>query len=171
MDKYIWYAAYGSNLYYPRFLLYIQGGELTQAGINKHYPGCTNKEPPVKKDVFVSHHTLYFSCRSKTWENGLDATDPSIPPVTIEEIKKQGYAWDGPNDYMWYGRMLYCCSMKAGYPVITFTSKRKDTDIIYTAPGKKYLTTIIRGLAGLNLSVEETAAYLISKNGIAGNYT
>ena len=67
MENYVWYACYGSNLNYDRFICYIEGG--TPKGSNKKDRGCrVNKKPPEKTDVITIPYTLYFARHSSKWD-------------------------------------------------------------------------------------------------------
>ena len=66
-SEYIWYACYGSNLYKKRFLLYILGGSLESS--NRIHLGCSNKELPKRDSTITIPFELYFSKKSKAWEN------------------------------------------------------------------------------------------------------
>ena len=66
-SKYVWYACYGSNLNKKRFLLYILGGPLE--GTGRIHPGCSNKELPNRESTITIPFELYFSKKSKFWEN------------------------------------------------------------------------------------------------------
>ncbi len=67
MNDLVWYASYGSNILKNRFMCYIQGGKLE--GSTKEYDGCSNKKPPIEEVSIIIPHELYFSKRSRTWEN------------------------------------------------------------------------------------------------------
>lgn len=63
----VWYACYGSNLLRSRFMHYIEGG--SPEGISRAYEGCSNKDPPRGDKQIEIPHELYFSKKSRTWEN------------------------------------------------------------------------------------------------------
>lgn len=58
MNDYLWYCAYGSNICFDRFILYIRGG--TAPFVNRSFPGCTDKRLPVETTGFDITHQLYF---------------------------------------------------------------------------------------------------------------
>ena len=86
MEKYIWYAAYDSNLYIGRFLLYIRGGKAIY--VDKEYAGCTNKSLPIKDSICYIEHELYFAKKAKQWENKSVAFIKSKPGKEKETICK-----------------------------------------------------------------------------------
>ncbi|MCX7771002.1 MAG: hypothetical protein N2202_07980 [Proteobacteria bacterium] len=65
MNKYLYYAAYGSNLFRERFLVYINGGEFR----GRRYKGATDKTPPLDAGWMMIPYRLYFAKSSKTWDN------------------------------------------------------------------------------------------------------
>lgn len=65
--------------------------------------------------------------------------------------------------------MLYY-GEKDGFPIITFTSSAADRP--YTKPAASYLKMIALGLRDFHkLTDQEMSEYLITKPGIAGNYS
>lgn len=65
MKKFLYYAAYGSNLFRERFLVYINGGEFR----GRIYKGASDKTPPLDAGWILIPHRLYFAKSSKTWDN------------------------------------------------------------------------------------------------------
>ena len=66
MDNLVWYASYGSNLLYSRFMCYIKGG--TPEGSTKLCPGCSDKTPPQDRRQKTIQHELYFAKNSPSWK-------------------------------------------------------------------------------------------------------
>ncbi|KAK9107258.1 hypothetical protein Syun_023269 [Stephania yunnanensis] len=65
----IWYACFGSNMWMPRFLCYIQGGQVE--GMQKPFPGSIDKRLP--KDIMwkIMPHRLFFGrSHTCTWGEG-----------------------------------------------------------------------------------------------------
>ncbi|KAK9669127.1 hypothetical protein RND81_13G111200 [Saponaria officinalis] len=65
----VWYATYGSNMWSPRFLCYIQGGQVE--GMQKSCSGSMDKSPP--KDVLwknISHRLFFGRESTRTWGPG-----------------------------------------------------------------------------------------------------
>ncbi|MCI0724916.1 MAG: hypothetical protein L0338_39025 [Acidobacteria bacterium] len=73
-ESLVWYASYGSNLFRPRFLLYIQGGtvEVTRRG----YEGCRDKTPPRADRPLTIDHELFFAGRSEHWQGAMAFIKP-----------------------------------------------------------------------------------------------
>lgn len=64
-EKYVIYAAYGSNLLKERFMVYIQGG--TYKGYP--YAGSKDKTEPIDLGWGFIPHRLYFAKKSSRWDN------------------------------------------------------------------------------------------------------
>lgn len=66
MERYVWYACYGSNLNYDRFICYIKGGK--PKGAKRKNRGCmSNKKTPKRTDSFAIPYPLYFAKNSSNW--------------------------------------------------------------------------------------------------------
>jgi len=61
----LWYAAYGSNVNRERLLEYIRGGRSRFNGIN--YPGCRNKQDPIRDYAIAINRELYFGRTADAW--------------------------------------------------------------------------------------------------------
>ena len=61
----LWYAAYGSNVNRDRFLEYIRGGTSRFNGVS--YPGCRNKQDPIRDYALAINRELYFARASDPW--------------------------------------------------------------------------------------------------------
>ncbi|KAL1215106.1 Histone deacetylase 5 [Cardamine amara subsp. amara] len=72
----IWYASYGSNMWKPRFLCYIQGGQAE--GMKKACVGSMDKSPPKEIVWETFPHRLFFGRESTvTWGvGGVAFTNP-----------------------------------------------------------------------------------------------
>ena len=66
MEDLVWYASYGSNLLYDRFMCYINGG--TPEGSSKRCEGCSDRTPPQDRKSITIPHELYFAENSRSWE-------------------------------------------------------------------------------------------------------
>ncbi|KAK9116471.1 hypothetical protein Sjap_015418 [Stephania japonica] len=65
----IWYACFGSNMWMPRFLCYIQGGQVE--GMQKPCPGSIDKRPPEDIIWKIMPHRLFFGrSHTRTWGEG-----------------------------------------------------------------------------------------------------
>lgn len=78
--EYVWYASYGSNMLYERFMYYIKGGYCEFN--NKHYLGCKDKTPPKGDKPIIIPYRMYFGNQSASWGNGgvsfLDINTPGM---------------------------------------------------------------------------------------------
>lgn len=86
MIEYVWYAAYGSNLYRNRFYLYLQGGNAEY--VNKTYSGCSNKSLPAKEGIYSIPYELYFSQKTEIWENKAVTFVKSMPDYRKKTLCK-----------------------------------------------------------------------------------
>lgn len=65
----VWYASYGSNMWKPRFLCYIEGGQVE--GMQKSCSGSMDKTPPKHVLWKIIPHRLFFGHdNTKTWGPG-----------------------------------------------------------------------------------------------------
>lgn len=196
--EHIWYASYGSNLLEDRFLCYIQGGK--PEGSVKSYSGCKDKTLPAQNEEILINAEMYFAKNSKNWENGGVAfiqtnfnegmqTLGRMYLITIEQfidVIKQEIDFEGEitidfdktikdgslvfKEGSWYGNIIYLGNHN-DTPIFTFTHQVNISTI--TKPSVKYLNTIIRGIHETysRLNTTEIVDYLISKPGIASNYS
>ncbi|WP_078428051.1 hypothetical protein [Alkalihalobacterium alkalinitrilicum] len=193
---YVWYASYGSNLSKDRFLCYIRGGK--PEGSEKVEVGCRDQSLPLKEASHIMHYPLYFAQNSIRWQkqgvafigltedkqhrtysrkylitedqffdvvkqenNGIELD------INLSEVKKKRYKTLRDS---WYGTILYI-GEENGYPIYTFTADW-DLDVPFSKPSKEYLSMIIEGLKrNVQLSNGEIINYLISKPGVAENYS
>ncbi|XP_044477203.1 histone deacetylase 5-like isoform X2 [Mangifera indica] len=65
----VWYASFGSNMWKPRFLCYIQGGQVE--GMKKACSGSMDRNPPKETLWKTFPHRLFFGLDSTcTWGPG-----------------------------------------------------------------------------------------------------
>ncbi|XP_068655678.1 histone deacetylase 5 [Aristolochia californica] len=65
----IWYGSYGSNMWKPRFLCYIEGGQVED--MQKTCPGSKDKSLPKETMWKIVPHRLFFGhSHSRTWGSG-----------------------------------------------------------------------------------------------------
>lgn len=171
---YIWYASYGSNMDYDRFLCYIVGGR--PQGSSRSYDGCTDKSLPVAAKIVHLPGQLYFAGDSGVWTGGVaflshDAgAEPTkgkaylITKAQFDEIVAQ----ENLNLQTEYDEIMYC-GEEDGFPILSFTSSVEVRPFAKPAPA--YLGTIAKGLMmAHDLSHDEASDYLLSKPGITDNY-
>lgn len=193
----VWYVGFGSNIFEDRFICYITGGQ--PVGSQKNYNGCRDKEIPKNSKPITINHELYFAKNSSSWQNGGVAfvnIDANIAAKTfarmylvtkqqLEDIAKQETNSD---EYIiinfdeaistgntifknpsWYGKLLYLGEYDKN-PIFTLTNENNLTQS--TKPSAEYLQTIIKGIQqSHNLTIQEIVNYLMSKRGVAGNYS
>lgn len=198
VKKYIWYASYSSNLWEERFLCYIRGGQ--PEGAAKSYPGCTDKTLPTDKEEIYICSEMYFAKSSGNWENGgvafiktnFDEQQQTLGRmylITKEQfidVVKQETDFKGEltidfdkaisdgslvfRDGSWYGNIIFLGN-QYDQPIFTFT--HQDNISPTTKPCNKYLRTIVKGIHETydHLNTAEIVDYLISKQGVADNYS
>ena len=149
--QYVWYACYGSNINYDRFMLYINR--------------CTDTTPPVESRPYQFNYPIYFAKKSRLWDNGgvafLDDSCIGETLGRIYKITKEQYEQvkinEGPN----YRKQIDLGQIE-GLPVYTFTDTQKI--VLGSMPSARYFTTILEGLkecySGI-YSDEALAIYLI----------
>ena len=146
----VWYACYGSNILYARFLCYIQGG--TFYANAKEYRGCTDKTPPRSTKAIIIPYEMYFGNESGSWlVNGkkagvafLDlekrATTLGRMYLVTEEQFHEIWEQEGKKEN-WYDKIIDLGECD-NYPIKTFTSSKRR---IPNAPSDKYLEVICKG--------------------------
>jgi hypothetical protein len=198
MDKndYIWYACYGSNLSYDRFMCYIKGG--TPEGSSKQHQGCSDKTPPQKFKKLIIRHELFFSGKSTSWGGGGVAfVDPAetqnlitccktylITQQQFEDVFRQendlspGSQIDFSQIFnqktsavienVWYPKIIFL-GYKENFPVFTLTCNSSLLEP--SKPSQEYLKTIIKGLKEIKLQNSAIINYLSAKKGIKEFYS
>ncbi|VVB17571.1 unnamed protein product [Arabis nemorensis] len=103
----VWYASYGSNMWKPRFLCYIQGGQAE--GMKKACVGSMDKSPPKGIMWETFPHRLFFGRESTaTWGVGgaaftnpltniNDQTHMCIYRITLEQFNDVLFQENGLN--------------------------------------------------------------------------
>jgi hypothetical protein len=149
MNK-VWYACYGSNILYERFMHYIEGGTCRFNG--KPYDGCKDKTPPAESRPILIPYEMYFGNKSSRW-GGLGAAflDLKKPAITVgraylitEEQFDEVWKQEGPYEN-WYGKIVELGTYN-GYQVRTFTNANRRPE---NAPSPKYLEIIEAGMKEL----------------------
>jgi len=146
-NDYVWYAAYGSNLTYERFLIYIKGGKYKSNEVK--YGGCRNKSIPKDTRPVTIPYKMYYGNESSPWGKGGIAflnTQSSgqtlgrmylITEEQFEDIARQ----EGPEED-WYNQSLSLGEYN-GVEIVTITNK--DTRP-YHNPSDNYLEVIRIGI-------------------------
>lgn len=180
-NPYVWYVGYGSNLSKQRFLCYIEGGK-PKYGKNNHN-GCTNKTPPIENSSLKIPYSLYFALpehktQTANWGRGGVAF---INPNKEKDVNKWSFSrmWKITGEQYkevkeLEGRTSYNHVIKLGeengIPIYTITNSENLSNVL--PPSDAYLKTMVLGLKETyNLTDEIIAEYLMTKNGIKGNFT
>ncbi|MGI5217367.1 histone deacetylase [Nocardia sp. CA-290969] len=159
--------------------------------------GCRDRTPPARSIGMVLPGLLYFATRSAIWSGGRAFYDPATPAETpahaylltrgqfsdiaaqemyrpagtdldLTEVLRTGRAHLGPGRY----ETLVCPGSFQGVPIVTCTAGRRWRDLPGNPPAPAYLRRIGIGLrAAHRWSVTETAGYLASRPGAAGQWT
>jgi len=151
--KHVWYACYGSNINYQRFMEYINE--------------CQDKTPPIHMRPCKISYPVYFSQSSSRWDNkGVAFLDLSrkgssygrmylITEEQLGEIQfREGSVWYNKKALLGYAD---------GLPVYTLThDPRWEQDRV---PGERYLNVIREGIRETYPKLPETAIddYLMRK--------
>lgn len=161
----VWYACYGSNLSYDRFLHYIQGGWYE----GKWHKRCADPTPPADSRIRFYKGRMYFANRSRWEGKGAAFFDPDgeesvimrlylITREQLDHVKTEECDRDE-----WYGREV-CLGEEDGIPVITLTSVRPNP---FNAPSARYVEVIRNALiAECGMAEEDADVYL--KNCLEG---
>lgn len=192
MNKYVWYASYGSNISYDRFMCYIKGGK--PEGATKTYFGCADKISPIDQKPIKIPHELYFAKKSPTWDGGgvcfinpkkdvQVETLGNMYLITQEQFMEVVQQENGSKESMKidfekieteksfniskapYGNLLFL-GRENNAPIFTFTNEKFLKNEI-NPPNVHYLKTIIKGLIQIHqLNQQALKTYLLSKKGV-----
>jgi len=171
-EKMVWYAVYGSNLLFKRFMCYLKGGSFR--GGRSSEP-CTDASPPRARLLYEIPYDMYFGKSSGSWEGKgvsfLDVTKPGraygvaylITREQFEHICREENGGHKPEiGSTWYDLVLPVGKFDK-IPVLTLTSSRV---FLSNDPGPKYLEVLRLGLLEHYpyLSDDEAMEYLASRN-------
>lgn len=162
-EKYILYAAYGSNLLLERFYAYIMGTEFM--GIK--YEGCIDKSEPEDYGSILVPHRLYFAKNSSKWDGGgvafLSLKEESDPyyyaVVRLWKITREQFVDIQRQEGSWYDQILNL-GRKDKLDIITFTGKA-EFEKEKNPPSTSYIDIIKKGLIQIKgFSVGECEQYI-----------
>ena len=162
--EYVWYASYGSNMLYERFMYYIEGGYCEFN--NKPYPGCKDKTPPMDDRSVIIPYRMYFGNQSPSWGNGgvsfLNLNTPGNSLGRMYLVTKEQFNDIQDQEGMhenWYNEICEFGECE-GYKILTFTNKVKRT--VYM-PSDKYLDVVKSGISETykDMSDVEIVGYLV----------
>lgn len=185
----IWYAAYGSNLWRERFLVYLTGGPIPRSTAGRIQAGGRDPAPPTADRGHELTHRLFFARSAPGWGGGgvafLDPSPDTGPPTRVrlwsltttqfEDVYRQENGRDEPvpidldalADHgtldtldTWYGRLLHLGTAD-GDPIATFTCADPAAVGPERRPHESYESVMTAGLRECwDLSEEEALAYL-----------
>lgn len=151
-NNYVWYASYGSNLSFQRFICYIRGGRPFFG--KKENCGCRDKNSPIESDPFIINFPLYFASSrndntSMMWgAGGVAFLDDSACGNTFGRIWKitneQFESVKSQESPALYDKELLLDIHSDGLPIKTITSSKKIRNL--KKPSPEYLKTMTRGL-------------------------
>ena len=148
--SYVWYACYGSNINYDRFMRYINM--------------CDDKTPPRESKPYTFPYELYFAEYSSIWKGAPCFLNVEKEGFTLgrrylvtEEQFRTIQSKEGPN----YTRKIILDPID-GIPVYSFTN---ENILSRKVPSLEYFNTIIKGLVDTYPSkdIEELKEYLLSR--------
>ncbi len=196
-DDLVWYACYGSNLCFERFMCYLEGGKAP--GAQRKNKGARDPSEPYEERAVFLPHALYFSQHSIVWQKGGVAfVDPRrndeqqtwgraylITREQFEDVFRQENSsqelmvdWDTLLDSgsftsgdRWYNHIVQTGELD-GYPIFTMTNATNPTERKSNAPSAKYLQCIIDGIHETYcMGKEGTRKYLKDIPGIKGAFS
>lgn len=164
-EDYVWYACYGSNINYDRFMYYING-DISGKYSSKN--GCTNKTRPIEERKFIFECPIYFAGKSKRWGGGMAFLDyessgnayGKIYKITMQQFKE---VLAQEQKCKLYNAILLVDYID-DLPVFTFTSEKKLNSIL-NQPSDFYKQVIKEGILNLydNLNSDQIDQYLKNK--------
>jgi len=189
MSKRVWYAAFGSNLSYERFLVYLDGGQAKDSIGST--PGARDATRPLRSVTTFTTHALSFGGSSARWSGGGVAflhTEPGeshtflrLYDITAEQFEDVFQQENGLPDPLpidlgrvmadgwsdettrWYGRVLFL-GVREDQPIFTITSPNPPK---LNRPHVSYLRTIVDGMRSLwPEQPEQIRAQLMHANGL-----
>lgn len=195
MPEYVWYAAYGSNLFSERLLTYLEGGRF---GANTwNHPGARDSSPPLAERADFLPHQLVFARKSPAWNKGgvaflhprRDAAQQTLGRLwkvtaqQFEDIVRQEnrdpeltIPWDTIADEPvvgtgWYGRLLHL-GTRDELPVLTCTIDDHGISGATVTPDESYLAALVAGLhETYHLGRQGVAKYLAGCPGVSGTWS
>lgn len=185
LDTPVWYIAFGSNLYRPRLLAYLEGNRIPGAPGQQRQTGARDHAAPTADEPHQLPFELYFANESKRWGGGGAAfVDPKTPSTTtigrrfrltwgqLEDVWRQENGATEPETASaeqlrsagqltgytgWYQTLLYCGEHADGAPMATITSSHRHPG---NPPSRAYLAVIDKGLAELGHTAQQRRDYL-----------
>ena len=161
-EDYVWYACYGSNINYERFMYYINGDT---KGKYSTVNGCEDKSEPIEERKYIFECPIYFADNRKRWGGGvafLDYEHKGKSYGKLYKIKMNQFKWVLKQEQTCE---LYDTILLIDYieklPVFTFTAQHR-LDNLLQKPSTQYIEVIKKGLLSLydNMDSSQIDAYL-----------
>ncbi|KGX87199.1 hypothetical protein [Pontibacillus litoralis] len=195
-EQYVWYASFGSNLFYDRFRCYITGG--VPEGSNRCEVGSRDPSLPIDDKAVSLPFELYFAGYSDRWDGGAAFIDTvqdlankswaRMYLITVEQFEDVVRQENGMDDLQVdihsiiekgnmvlrqspYGNLIHA-GYEDGRPIFTFTSPYSMTEREITKPSERYLAMLIRGYWQVHTqNALEITNYLMNKRGMREFYS
>ncbi|MBR2704534.1 MAG: hypothetical protein IKE91_03600 [Clostridia bacterium] len=151
--SHVWYACYGSNINYDRFMKYINGDEKYSTS-----EGCEDKSEPLEERQYIFEHPIYFAGKSQIWGGGVAYLDYERPGRSYGKLYKvtmkqfEGILKQEQRAQL-YNTILLVDTID-NLPVFSFTAKHRIDELL-SEPSKEYLDVINKGIDDLYGNVEE----------------
>lgn len=162
-EDYVWYACYGSNINYERFMYYINGDTSEKYS---SIDGCIDKSAPIEDRQYIFECPIYFAGNSKRWGGGgfafLDYEHNGKSYGKIYKLKMSQFRGVLEQEQKC---KLYDAILLVDYidnlPVFTFTAKHKLYNLLQE-PSAQYVEVIEKGLLNLynNMDSNQIKEYL-----------
>ena len=149
-EEYVWYACYGSNINYNRYMMYINGGKYATE------EGCQDKSEPLEYRKYIFDHPIYFAGESRKWTGGmafLDYENEGKSYGKIYKIKMSQFKTIFEQENELYN-VIVLLDYIEDLPVLTFTSKNKLNNLLNN-PSHRYTSIIKEGLNDLEYGLTE----------------
>lgn len=131
--KYVWYAAYGSNINKTRFMAYINN--------------CSDRTAPLEDRPYTFAHNIYFASESRLWERKgtafLDDSKAGMAYGRVYRISKAQFIDVKQQEGSKYSKQVLLGEID-GLPVYTFTAPTPYK--IHKEPSQAYMQVIREGL-------------------------
>ncbi len=199
LDQPVWYAAYGSNLWSPRFRVYLEGGPIPLSTTGRVQEGARDPSPPTGNAPCQIDRSMLFAGSAAAWGGGgvafLDADDvtPEFPVlgrawrITLGQFEDVFRQENGLDDVVpldleklaaegsltltdtAYGRVELLESID-GAPVMTITCPAAPSEP--TPADISYLKVITDGLIETwSMDPDDAARYLAALDGNSSRWT
>lgn len=145
---YVWYACYGSNMWNPRFLCYIEGGQVE--GMATRCCGSEDKTPPQGIQWKVVPHRMFFGrSYTKTWGSGgvaflhPNCSDKSEAHVCLYKITLAQF-----NDLLLQENSMNCRTEHPLVDLSTIDAIRNGNSVLELIKDSWYGTIVYLGMEG-----------------------